>query len=123
MPDLNINDNNEQPQQYIIWQPRTRLQRLIVAEAESFMAQIRLVFRNQPRVYNDFLDIMADYKSKKTNESRVIAQVAILFKGHPELICGFAKFLPAGYNVEITNNLNGYHVHVSYNPEIRPSRQ
>ncbi len=59
-------------------------------------------FGNQPQVYNDFLDIMKEFKSQSIDTPGVIARVSCLFKGHPELIVGFNTFLPPGYKIEVT---------------------
>uniref|UniRef100_A0A8C9ZE01 Paired amphipathic helix protein Sin3a n=1 Tax=Sander lucioperca TaxID=283035 RepID=A0A8C9ZE01_SANLU len=75
--------------------------------ALSYLDQVKLQFGNQPQVYNDFLDIMKEFKSQSIDTPGVINRVSQLFKGHPDLIMGFNTFLPPGYKIEVqTNDLN-----------------
>uniref|UniRef100_A0A671Q2R8 Paired amphipathic helix protein Sin3a n=1 Tax=Sinocyclocheilus anshuiensis TaxID=1608454 RepID=A0A671Q2R8_9TELE len=68
--------------------------------ALSYLDQVKLQFGNQPQVYNDFLDIMKEFKSQSIDTPGVISRVSQLFKGHPDLIMGFNTFLPPGYKIE-----------------------
>lgn len=64
-------------------------------------------------MYNDFLDIMKEFKSQSIDTPGVITRVSHLFKGHPELIVGFNTFLPPGYKIEVQANEQGYAFQVS----------
>lgn len=81
-----------------------QFQRLKVEDALSYLDQVKLRFGNQPQVYNDFLDIMKEFKSQSIDTPGVIQRVSNLFKGHPELIVGFNTFLPPGYRIEVQAN-------------------
>ncbi|KAG7315186.1 hypothetical protein KOW79_021274 [Hemibagrus wyckioides] len=81
-----------------------QFQRLTVEHALSFLDQVKLQFRNQPQVYNDFLDIMKEFKSQSIGTLGVINRVSQLFKGHPDLIMGFNNFTPPGYKIEVQAN-------------------
>lgn len=87
--------------------------RLKVEDALSYLDQVKFKFGNQPQVYNDFLDIMKEFKSQSIDTPGVITRVSNLFKGHPELIVGFNTFLPPGYKIEIQANDQGYSFQVS----------
>lgn len=100
-------------------QQQTQFQRLKVEDALSYLDQVKFKFSNQPQVYNDFLDIMKEFKSQSIDTPGVITRVSNLFKGHPELIVGFNTFLPPGYKIEIKNNELGFHVSVSI-PQTPP---
>lgn len=100
-------------QQQLQQQQQTQFQRLKVEDALSYLDQVKFKFSNQPQVYNDFLDIMKEFKSQSIDTPGVITRVSNLFKGHPELIVGFNTFLPPGYKIEIKNNELGFHVSVS----------
>lgn len=78
-----------------------KFQRLKVEDALSYLDQVKYKFGNQPQVYNDFLDIMKEFKSQSIDTPGVIQRVSNLFKGHPELIVGFNTFLPPGYKIEV----------------------
>uniref|UniRef100_A0AAY4D082 Paired amphipathic helix protein Sin3a n=1 Tax=Denticeps clupeoides TaxID=299321 RepID=A0AAY4D082_9TELE len=71
-----------------------------VEDALSYLDQVKLQFGSQPQVYNDFLDIMKEFKSQSIDTPGVISRVSQLFKGHPDLIMGFNTFLPPGYKIE-----------------------
>lgn len=81
-----------------------QFQRLKVEDALSYLDQVKYKFGNQPQVYNDFLDIMKEFKSQSIDTPGVIARVSQLFRGHPELIVGFNTFLPPGYKIEVQCN-------------------
>ncbi|XP_050358996.1 paired amphipathic helix protein Sin3a isoform X3 [Nymphalis io] len=89
-------------------QPAGQFQRLKVEDALSYLDQVKYKFNTQPQVYNDFLDIMKEFKSQtvgcRIDTPGVITRVSNLFKGHPELIVGFNTFLPPGYKIEVQSN-------------------
>ncbi|ELT88117.1 hypothetical protein CAPTEDRAFT_177539 [Capitella teleta] len=85
-------------------QQQQQFQRLKVEDALSYLDQVKLQFGNQPQVYNDFLDIMKEFKSQSIDTPGVINRVSNLFRGHPDLIVGFNTFLPPGYKIEVQNN-------------------
>lgn len=78
--------------------------RLRVEDALSYLDQVKIKFSNHPQVYNDFLDIMKEFKSQTIDTPGVIGRVSALFEGHPELIVGFNTFLPPGYKIERDSN-------------------
>lgn len=73
---------------------------LNVIDALAYLDQVKGRFSDKPNVYNQFLDIMKDFKSQSIDTPGVIERVSTLFKGHPLLISGFNTFLPAGYRIE-----------------------
>lgn len=90
-----------------------KFQRLKVEDALNYLDQVKYKFGNQPQVYNDFLDIMKEFKSQSIDTPGVIQRVSNLFKGHPELIVGFNTFLPPGYKIEVQANDQGVAFQVS----------
>lgn len=91
--------NSQQPPQ---------MQRLKVEDALSYLDLVKFKFGDQPQVYNDFLDIMKEFKSQSIDTPGVIDRVSNLFNGHSELIVGFNTFLPPGYKIEVKSNDQGY---------------
>lgn len=81
-----------------------QFQRLKVEDALSYCDQVKMQFGNQPQVYNDFLDIMKEFKSQSIDTPGVISRVSNLFKGQLELIVGFITFLPPDYKIEVHPN-------------------
>ncbi|XP_057664954.1 paired amphipathic helix protein Sin3b isoform X1 [Diorhabda carinulata] len=91
----------------------TNFQRLKVEDALSYLDLVKYKFGSKPQVYNDFLDIMKEFKSQSIDTPGVITRVSNLFKGFPELIVGFNTFLPPGYKIEVQRNDQGYAFQVS----------
>lgn len=77
---------------------------LNVKDALSYLEQVKLQFSSQTYIYNQFLDIMKDFKSQNIDTPGVIERVSNLFKGYPILIQGFNTFLPQGYRIDCTDN-------------------
>ena len=46
-------------------QQQQNVQRLKVEDALSYLDKVKVQFGNHPGVYNDFLDIMKEFKSQK----------------------------------------------------------
>lgn len=88
----------------MVGQPGTTFQRLKVEDALTYLDQVKLQFEKKPEVYNQFLDIMKEFKSQSIDTPGVISRVSTLFKGHNDLIEGFNTFLPPGYKIEIQAN-------------------
>ncbi|KAM7541323.1 hypothetical protein Aperf_G00000023147 [Anoplocephala perfoliata] len=71
-----------------------------VADALSYLDQVKARFSNQNEIYNDFLDVMRQFKAQSIGTDVVIRRVRELFHGHPDLIVGFNTFIPQGYRLE-----------------------
>lgn len=71
-----------------------------VADALSYLDQVKARFSNQNAIYNDFLDVMRQFKAQNIGTDVVIRRVRELFHGHPDLIVGFNTFIPQGYRLE-----------------------
>lgn len=93
--------------------PGSSFQRLKVEDALSYLDLVKFKFGSQPQVYNDFLDIMKEFKSQSIDTPGVIQRVSNLFRGFPDLIVGFNTFLPPGYKIEVQRNEQGYAFQVS----------
>ncbi|KNC52797.1 uncharacterized protein AMSG_12193 [Thecamonas trahens ATCC 50062] len=72
-----------------------------VEDALLYLEQVKIQFREQPEVYDAFLDIMKDFKAHNIDTPGVIQRVRTLFRGHRDLIFGFNTFLPPGYKIEL----------------------
>ncbi|XP_053964982.1 uncharacterized protein LOC128867607 isoform X2 [Anastrepha ludens] len=95
--------------------------RLKVEDALSYLDQVKFQYADQPQIYNNFLDIMKEFKSHCIDTPGVIQRVSTLFKGHTELIYGFNMFLPAGYKIEIQSDELGVSVPVVSMPSASPN--
>ncbi|XP_036225718.2 paired amphipathic helix protein Sin3a isoform X3 [Bactrocera oleae] len=102
-------------------QPQGGPPRLKVEDALSYLDQVKFQYADQPQIYNNFLDIMKEFKSHCIDTPGVIQRVSTLFKGHTELIYGFNMFLPAGYKIEIHSDELGVSVPVVSMPSASPN--
>ena len=62
--------------------------------AYSYVSKIKQRFSNQQDVYQRFLQILQRYKEEGFAIQQVKQQVAMLFKGHDDLLGEFSNFLP-----------------------------
>ena len=70
-----------------------------IAEIDTKVSKLKQEFADRPGVYNQFLDIMKDFKSQAIDTPHVIRSVSQLFEGKPKLILSFNTFLPEGYKI------------------------
>ncbi|KAF9527770.1 paired amphipathic helix [Crepidotus variabilis] len=85
-----------------------------VTDALGYLDTLKAKFSDRPDIYSQFLDIMGDFKNahqliaiKSIDTSEVIRRVIDLFNGDPVLIQGFNVFLPPGYQITCSTNLQG----------------
>ncbi|XP_038713582.1 paired amphipathic helix protein Sin3-like 4 isoform X4 [Tripterygium wilfordii] len=75
------------------------LQKLTTNDALQYLKSVKEIFQDNREKYDDFLEVMKDFKAQRVDTTGVIARVKELFKGHRELILGFNTFLPKGYEI------------------------
>ncbi|KAI9298185.1 hypothetical protein K502DRAFT_311916 [Neoconidiobolus thromboides FSU 785] len=80
------------------------LECLNVGDALTYLDRVKKDFQNNPTIYNEFLDIMKQFKFRELDTLGVIDRVASLFQGYPTLVIGFNAFLPPGFRIEISND-------------------
>jgi paired amphipathic helix protein Sin3a len=76
-----------------------------VDDALAFLKAVKVAFQNETEKYDEFIEILKDFKAGRTNSIGVTSRVRELFKEHIHLILGFNNFLPNGYQFIITNEL------------------
>lgn len=81
--------------------PPPGMRELRVEDALLYLDDVKREFGDRPRVYNEFLAIMKNFKSQEVDTPGVIARVSKLFRGYNNLILGFNKFLPDGYKISL----------------------
>ncbi|KAL9182866.1 hypothetical protein ACHAXT_004145, partial [Thalassiosira profunda] len=74
---------------------------LKVEDALLYLDQVKMEFGDRPRIYNEFLEIMKNFKAQEVDTIGVINRVRRLFHGYNNLILGFNTFLPEGYKIEM----------------------
>jgi len=77
------------------------MRELRVEDALLYLDQVKVEFGDRPHIYNEFLDIMKNFKAQEIDTPGVIQQVSQLFHGYNKLILGFNTFLPDGYKIEL----------------------
>ncbi|KAL5289727.1 SIN3A family protein [Megaselia abdita] len=105
------------PQTITATQPRLK-----VEDALSYLDKVKFQYSEKPQIYNNFLDIMKEFKSQSIDTPGVIQRVSTLFHGHTDLIYGFNMFLPPGYKIEIQSDDQGVSVPVVSMPSPPGSR-
>uniref|UniRef100_A0A7N0U8T1 Histone deacetylase interacting domain-containing protein n=1 Tax=Kalanchoe fedtschenkoi TaxID=63787 RepID=A0A7N0U8T1_KALFE len=76
-------------------------QKLTTNDALTYLKQVKDMFQDQREKYDQFLEVMKDFKAQRTDTTGVIQRVKELFKGHNHLILGFNTFLPKGYEITL----------------------
>eukprot|EP00618_Florenciella_parvula_P037990 CAMPEP_0119508100 /NCGR_PEP_ID=MMETSP1344-20130328/27809_1 /TAXON_ID=236787 /ORGANISM="Florenciella parvula, Strain CCMP2471" /LENGTH=139 /DNA_ID=CAMNT_0007544803 /DNA_START=106 /DNA_END=522 /DNA_ORIENTATION=- len=79
------------------------LRELKVEDALLYLDQVKMEFQGKPEIYNEFLDIMKNFKAQTIDTPGVIRRVSQLFRGYNKLILGFNTFLPEGYKIELSH--------------------
>ncbi|XP_044489130.1 paired amphipathic helix protein Sin3-like 4 isoform X2 [Mangifera indica] len=77
------------------------MQKLTTNDALAYLKAVKDIFQDKREKYDDFLEVMKDFKAQRIDTAGVIARVKELFKGHRELILGFNTFLPKGYEITL----------------------
>lgn len=79
------------------------MRELRVEDALVYLDDVKREFGDRPRIYNEFLEIMKNFKSQEVDTPGVINRVSRLFRGYNNLILGFNKFLPLGYKISLAD--------------------
>jgi histone deacetylase complex regulatory component SIN3 len=74
------------------------LQPPVLNDALSYLDEIRDKYAEQPEIYEQFLELMKDYKRGSADTPDVFKRVLDLFSSTPELIKSFNQFLPPGFH-------------------------
>ncbi|ONM30585.1 Paired amphipathic helix protein Sin3-like 3 [Zea mays] len=76
-------------------------QKLTTNDALVYLKAVKDKFQDKREKYEEFLEVMRDFKSERIDTNGVIVRVKTLFNGYPELILGFNAFLPKGYAIKL----------------------
>ncbi|KAK1280747.1 Paired amphipathic helix protein Sin3-like 6 [Acorus gramineus] len=74
---------------------------LTTDDALAYAKTVRDTLHERKDKYEEFLDILKNFKSQRIDNSGVVSRVKELFKGHHDLILGFSSFLPKGYKITL----------------------
>ncbi|MCH84520.1 paired amphipathic helix protein Sin3-like 4-like, partial [Trifolium medium] len=76
-------------------------QKLTTNDALAYLKAVKDIFQDKRDKYDEFLEVMKDFKGQRIDTVGVIARVKDLFRGHTDLILGFNTFLPKGYEITL----------------------
>ncbi|CAL0311940.1 unnamed protein product [Lupinus luteus] len=76
-------------------------QKLTTNDALAYLKAVKDMFQDKKDKYDEFLEVMKDFKAQRLDTTGVIARVKELFKGNRDLILGFNTFLPKGYEITL----------------------
>ncbi|KAI3968673.1 hypothetical protein MKX01_028823 [Papaver californicum] len=76
-------------------------QTLTTNDALAYLKDVKDMFQDMRDKYDEFLEVMKDFKAQRIDTTCFIARVKDLFKGHKNLILGFDTFLPKGYEITL----------------------
>ncbi|XVF02345.1 hypothetical protein REPUB_Repub04eG0167600 [Reevesia pubescens] len=76
-------------------------QKLTTNDALAYLKAVKDIFLEKKEKYDEFLEVMKDFKAQRIDTAGVIARVKELFKGYRDLILGFNTFLPKGYEITL----------------------
>ncbi|KAM7269784.1 hypothetical protein ACFE04_025281 [Oxalis oulophora] len=75
--------------------------RLLANDALAFLKAVKESFRDKRGMYDEFMDMMKDFKANRIDTTGVIAKVKDLFKDYPDLLVGFNSFLPKEFEITL----------------------
>ncbi|XP_045820398.1 uncharacterized protein LOC123913639 [Trifolium pratense] len=106
--DLIFGFNKFMPTQYEIKLPmdhddnEQQGRQLETNDALAFLKKVKDVFQGKNREkYDEFLEILKDFKAQRIHTSIVVERVKEMFKGHTDLISGFNVFLPNTFQIQL----------------------
>jgi len=78
-----------------------------VESALKFLGKIKEVYGAESPEYQGFIDVMKDFKTGSADTRETIKRAIDLLQGQPELIEGYAEFLPPGNTVQLPEDPHG----------------
>ncbi|KAL6567759.1 hypothetical protein OROGR_001427 [Orobanche gracilis] len=90
-----------EPSRQVQMSTASSAQRLTTTDALSYLKNVKEIFQDKRDKYDDFLDVMKNFKAQRIDTSGVILKVKELFKGYRDLILGFNTFLPKGFEISL----------------------
>jgi paired amphipathic helix protein Sin3a len=70
-------------------------------EALSYLRELKDRLKDKKHTYDEFLEIMKEFKAQRIDTEGVIRRVKTIFAGHKDLILGFNQFLPKGHEIRL----------------------
>ncbi|XP_016649515.1 PREDICTED: paired amphipathic helix protein Sin3-like 4 isoform X2 [Prunus mume] len=67
----------------------------------AYQKAVKDIFEDKKEKYEEFFEVMKDFKAQRIDTVDVIERVKDLFQGHQKLLLGFNTFLPKGYEITL----------------------
>ncbi|KAH9607003.1 hypothetical protein KSS87_013778 [Heliosperma pusillum] len=68
-----------------------------IDDAIDYISAVKKTFSDKLEIYDEFLQVLNDFRYRRIDIAIVVTEVKELFKGHHKLILGFNTFLPVGW--------------------------
>jgi paired amphipathic helix protein Sin3a len=81
----------------------------LICESLPFLLEVREVFQDKREKYQQFLQLMLDFKDGRVDTEAVKEGVMELFKEHNHLISRFNIFLPPGHKIPLPSDNEQQH--------------
>jgi len=78
-----------------------------INSALEFLDKVKGVYGAGSPRYQGFIGVLKDFKTGSASGREATRRITALFKDHPELIEGYAAFLPAGSTIRIPEDPQG----------------
>lgn len=82
--------------------PARSARNLTYNDALAYLKLVRTIFQDRVDTYEEFLEVLSEFKSERIDTNGVVTKVTELFKGHNDLIIGFNIFVPNGYKIKLS---------------------
>ncbi|CAL9216134.1 unnamed protein product [Arabidopsis halleri] len=69
--------------------------------AFEYLKAVKAKFQDQREKYDEFLEILNDFKAQRVDRLGVIIRMKELLKEHKELLLGFNTFMPKGFRITL----------------------
>lgn len=83
---------------------RIRSREIVIADSIAYLDKVKRTLSDQPQLYNEFIDVLKEFKSDVIGTIDLMKRIAHLFKNHSELILDLNAFLPPGYKMKKIND-------------------
>ncbi|CAJ1939993.1 unnamed protein product [Sphenostylis stenocarpa] len=74
-------------------------EKMTKTEAIEYLREVQKKFEDKNEEFQKFLDIMTYFRIHRIDVGTVVEQVGEILRCHDDLILGFNKFLPKGYEI------------------------
>ncbi|ESQ28217.1 hypothetical protein EUTSA_v10019296mg [Eutrema salsugineum] len=85
-----------------------------LSDAIEYVMTVKDKFKDDSEIYDEFLQSLADFRAKS-----VTSRMKELFKGQQELLLGFNRFLPTGFQITLPKKHPGFKEAISFINKVK----